>query len=40
MATISETSTQARTIALLHILPFIDAGALGTAIEKRRWPHE
>jgi hypothetical protein len=39
MATFSETSIQAQTIALLHILPFIDTSALGTAIERRRWPN-
>jgi hypothetical protein len=40
MATFGETSIQAQTIAQLHILPFIDARALGAAIERRRWPHE
>ena len=37
MATISETSTQTQTIALLHI---IGVSTLGTAIERRRWPRE
>ena len=37
MATISETSTQTQTIALLLI---IGVSTLGTAIERRRWPRE
>ena len=40
MATFSETSIQAQTIALLYLLPFIDTSALGMTIERRRWPHE
>lgn len=37
MATISETSTQTQTIALLHI---ISVSTLGTTIVRRRWPRE
>ncbi len=37
MATVSETSIQTQTIALLHI---IGVSILGTAIERRRWPRE
>jgi hypothetical protein len=40
MATISEISTQAQTITLLHMLPIIGASTLGTAFEWRRRPHE
>jgi hypothetical protein len=39
MATFSETSIQAQTIAPLYILPFIDTSAPGRAIERRRWPN-
>lgn len=38
MAIISETSTQAQTITLGHLLPIIAASAQGTVIE-RRWHH-
>jgi len=39
LATISETSTQARTIPQRHVLPIIGASAMGTVIERRRWRH-
>ncbi len=39
MAPISETSTQAQTITLRHMLPIISASTLGTAIERRRRYH-
>jgi hypothetical protein len=39
MATISETSTQARKITLRYLLPIIGESSLGTAIERRRWQH-
>jgi hypothetical protein len=39
MTTISENSTQARTITLRHMLPLIGANTLGTASERRRWRH-
>ena len=40
MVTISKTSTQTQTIALLQLLPIIGARTLGMAIERRRWPFE
>ena len=39
MATISETSTQARKITLRYLLPIIGESTLGTTIERRRWQH-
>ncbi len=39
MATISETSTQAQTITLRHLLPIIAASTQGAVIERRKWRH-
>jgi len=39
LATISETSTQARTLTLRHALPITGASTLDMAIERRRWRH-